>query len=84
MVNTYEQGKADFDRFAAVIWKYIGITKLTPTIAGEFVKKIIVHAPDKSSGHWRQKIQIIWSFFGELKRDKSKQTIERQRKSRAA
>ena len=50
----------------------------------EFVKKIIVHAPDKSSGHRRQKIQIIWNFIGELKQDEGKQTIERERKSRAA
>ena len=52
--------------------------------ANEFVKKIIVHAPDKSSGHRRQKIQIIWNFVGELKQDEDKQTIERQRKSRTA
>jgi hypothetical protein len=25
----------------------------------EFVKRIIVHAPDKSSGYRRQKVQII-------------------------
>ena len=84
MVNAYEQDKADFDSFAAVIRKYVGITELTPTIVNEFVKKIIVHAPDKSSGHRRQKIQIIWNFVGELKRDEDKQTIERQRKSRTA
>ena len=84
MVNAYEQDKADFDSFAAVIRKYVGITELTPTIVNEFVKKIIVHAPDKSSGHRRQKIQIIWNFVGELKQDEDKQTIERQRKSRTA
>lgn len=80
----YEQDKADFDSFAAVIRKYVGITELTPTIVNEFVKKIIVHAPDKSSGRRRQKIQIIWNFVGELKQDEDKQTIERQRKSRTA
>ncbi len=84
MVNAYEQGKADFDSFAAVIRKYVGITELTPTIVNEFVKKIIVHAPDKSCGHRRQKIQIIWNFVGELKQDEDKQTIERQRKNRTA
>ena len=84
MVSTYEQDKADFDSFAAVIRKYVGITELTPTIVNEFVKKIIVHAPDKSSGHRRQKIQIIWNFVGELKQDEDKQTIERERKSRTA
>ena len=84
MVNAYEQDKADFDSFAAVIRKYVGITELTPTIVNEFVKKIIVHAPDKSSGHRRQKIQIIWNFVGELKQDEDEQTIERERKSRTA
>lgn len=84
MVSAYEQGKADFDSFAAVIRKYVGITELTPTIVNEFVKKIIVHAPDKSSGHRRQKIQIIWNFVGELKQDEDAQTIERERKSRTA
>ena len=82
MVRTYEQDKADFDSFAAVIRKYVGITELTPTIVNEFVKKIIVHAPDKSSGHRRQKIQIIWNFVGELKQDEDKKIIERERKSR--
>lgn len=58
-VDTYEQDKSDFDSFAAIIRKYVGIRELTPTIVNEFVKKIIVHAPDKSSGHRRQKIQIV-------------------------
>lgn len=83
-VHIFEQDKADFDNFAAVIRKYVGVKELTPTIVNEFVKKIIVHAPDKSSGHRRQKIQIIWNFVGELKQDEDKQTIERQRKSRTA
>lgn len=84
MVNAYEQYKADFDSFVAVIRKYVGITELTPTIVNEFVKKIIVHAPDKSIGHRRQKIEIIWNFVGGLKQDEDAQTIERERKSRTA
>ncbi len=83
-VDTYEQDKSDFDSFAAIIRKYVGIRELTPTIVNEFVKKIIVHAPDKSSGHRRQKIQIVWNFIGELEQDENKQTIERQRKSKTA
>lgn len=81
-VDTYEQDRADFDSFAAIIRKYVGIKELTPTIVNEFVKKIIVHAPDKSSGHRRQKIQIVWNFIGELEQGGNAQTIERQRKSR--
>ena len=68
MVNAYEQDKADFDSFAAVIRKYVGITELTPTIVNEFVKKIIVHAPDKSSGHRRQMnlVKIVRAQYGGL------------------
>ena len=83
-VDTYEQDRTDFDSFAAVIRKYVGIRELTPTIVNEFVKKIIVHAPDKSSGHRRQKVEIVWNFIGELEQDEDKQTVERQRKSRTA
>lgn len=83
-VDTYEQDRTDFDSFAAVIRKYVGIRELTPAIVNEFVKKILVHAPDKSSGHRRQKIEIVWNFIGELEQDEDKQTIERQRKSRTA
>lgn len=83
-VDTYKQDRADFDSFAAIIRKYVGIRELTPTIVNEFVKKIIVHAPDKSTGHRRQRIEIVWNFIGELEQDEDKQTIERQRKSRTA
>ena len=83
-VDTYEQDRTDFDSFAAVIRKYVGIRELTPTIVNEFVKRIIIHAPDKSSGHRRQKIEIVWNLIGELEQDEDKQTVERQRKSRTA
>ncbi len=82
-VDTYEQDKSDFDSFATVIRKYVGIRELTSTIVNEFVKIIIVHAPDKSSGHRRQRVEIVWNFIGALVQD-NKQTLERQRKSRTA
>ncbi len=83
-VYAYEQDKADFNSFAAVICKCVGIKELTPTIVNEFVKKIIVRASDKSIGHRRQKIQLVRNFMGETNLPNGKQTIERQRKSRTA
>ena len=83
-VHIFEQDKADFDNFAAVIRKYVGVKELTPTIVNEFVKKIIVHAPDKSSGHRRQKVQIVWNFIGEVNLPGDSQVAEWQRKSRTA
>ena len=64
VVEIFEQDRSDFDSFAAIVRKYVGIRELTPTIVNEFVKKIIVHAPDKSSGHRRQKIELVWNFIG--------------------
>ena len=83
-VETFEQDQADFASFAAIVRKYVGIRELTPTIVNEFVKKIIVHAPDKSSGHRRQKIELIWNFIGEVTLPGDDQTVERQRKGRTA
>ena len=65
-VDTYEQNKSDFDSFAAIIRKYVGITELTPTIVNEFVKKIIVHAPEKIDGKRFQKVDIVFNFVGEI------------------
>lgn len=72
-VAIYEEETSDFDRqqidfkqFYEIVKKYVGIKELTPTIVNEFIKKIIVHAPDKSSGHRVQKIQIIFNFIGEF------------------
>lgn len=83
-VETFEQDQADFDSFAAIVRKYVGIRELTPTIVNEFVKRIIVHAPDKSSGHRRQKIELVWNFIGEVNLPGDNQTVERQRKGRTA
>lgn len=65
-VDTYEQNKSDFDSFAAIIRKYVGIKELTPAIVNEFIKKIIVHAPEKVDGKRVQKVDIVFNFVGEL------------------
>lgn len=84
VVETFEQDRSDFDSFEAIVRKYVGIRELTPTIVNEFVKKIIVHAPDKSSGHRRQKIELVWNFIGEVNLPGDDQTVEQQRKDRTA
>ena len=49
------------------------LTELTPEILREFIDKIIVHAPDKSSGRRLQEIEIIYNHIGEF--DHSKVTL---------
>ncbi len=50
----------------------------------EFVKNIIVHVPDKSSGYRRQKIELVWNFIGEVNLLGDDQTVERQITGRTA
>jgi site-specific DNA recombinase len=77
-VDTYEQNKSDFDSFAAIIRKYVGITELTPTIVNEFVKKIVVHAPEKIDGKRFQKVDIIFNFVGEIHLPTDPQTEQKE------
>ncbi len=65
-VDIYEQNKSDFDSFAAIILKYVGIKELTPTIVNEFIKKIIVHASEKVDGKRVQKVDIVFNFAGKI------------------
>jgi hypothetical protein len=65
-VDTYEQNKSNFDSFAVIIRKYVGITELTPAIVNEFIKKIVVYAPEKINGKRFQKVDIVFNFVGEI------------------
>ena len=68
-----EKKSVDVKRFLAVVKKYTDLTELTPEILHEFVDRIIVHAPDKSSGRRLQEIEIIYNHIGEF--DRSKVTL---------
>lgn len=61
-IETKEQKATDTEQFIAVVRKYSEIKKLTPEIMHEFIEKIVVHAPDKSSGHRTQRIDIHFRF----------------------
>lgn len=77
-VDTYEQSKMDFDSFAAIIRKYVGITELTPTIVNEFIKKVVVHAPEKIDGKRFQKVDIVFNFVGEIHLPDKPQTEQKE------
>ena len=49
-----------------IIRKYVGIKELTPAIVNEFIKKIIVHAPEKVDGKRVQKVDIVFNFVREI------------------
>lgn len=61
-IETAEQKSADVTAFIKAVQKYEHITELTPEIMHELIEKIVVHAPDKSSGHRTQEIEIHYRF----------------------
>ena len=65
-ISNFDRQQIDFKQFHEIVKKYVGIKELTPTIVNEFIKKIVVHAPDKSREHKVQKIQIAFNFIGEF------------------
>ena len=54
------------DRFVALVERDVDIPELTPTIVNEFIKRIIVYAPEKSGTRRIQKVKIIFNFMDEL------------------
>lgn len=61
-IEAAEQKSADVNSFINVVQKYEHITELTPEIMHELIEKIVVYAPDNSSGHRTQQIEIHFRF----------------------
>lgn len=62
VIDEKEQKSADTSQFLEIVRKYTEITELTPEIMHELIERIVVHAPDKSSGHRVQQIDIYYRF----------------------
>ena len=65
-VEACEQQNVNMDSFIKLVKKYTVPDKLFPELLHALVEKIIVHAPDKSSGHRTQQIDIHYNFIGEI------------------
>ena len=66
IVNTIETQAVNVQSFLKIVRKYTAPSELTPALLREFVEKIVVHAPDKSSGHRTQRIDVHYNFIGEI------------------
>ena len=54
------------DKFLALAKKYTDFSELTPAMLNEFVEKIMLHAPDRSTGERVQEIEIYLKFIGKF------------------
>lgn len=70
---TRSQEKAvNLDRFISLVHENLEVKELTPKIVNEFIARIIVFAPDKSSGKRTQRVRIIYNLIGEAPRQEKK------------
>lgn len=65
-VATREEMEDNVDQFLALMEKYVDIPELTTTIVNEFIKQIIVYAPEKVNGKRTQKVKIVFNFLEEV------------------
>ena len=88
-LDTFEADTAKVDQFLALAKKYTDFTVLTTPMIYEFVDKILVHAPDRSTGDRTQEVDIYLKFIGKFDVPLPEPTpeelaeMERQRKQRA-
>ena len=66
VLDAAEAQSVNMRSFLKIVKKYTEPTELTPALLREFVEKIVVHAPDKSSGHRMQRIDVHYNFIGEI------------------
>lgn len=75
-VEQYRTREDNAKQFLKLAKSYIEPEELTPAMLRALVDKIVVHAPDKSSGHRRQEIDIYYNFVGRF--DLSHETATRE------
>ena len=64
LIENGETQTKDLKQLLANVRKYTDPQELTAPMVNDLVDKIIVHAPDKSSGHRKQKIEIYYNAVG--------------------
>ena len=65
-VEQREEMNDGLDAFIVLTRKYVDVEELTQTIVNEYIKKIVVYAPDKSSGKRTQKVKIYFNFVDDV------------------
>ena len=65
-LDTYMQDEARIDKFLELTKRYTDFSELTTPMIKEFVEKIVVHAPDRSTGQRTQQVDIHFKFIGQF------------------
>ena len=72
----YDSDTDRAEQFLALARKYTDFTELTTPMIYEFVDKIVVHAPDRSTGERVQEVDIYLKFIGKFDVPRPEPTAE--------
>ena len=65
-VRERDSRTVDLQHFLKQVRRYTQPEKLTPAMLRELVEKVVVYAPDKSSGHRTRRIDVYYTFIGKI------------------
>ena len=65
-LGSFEQDTANVEHFLNLARKYTNFSELTTPMINEFIDKIVVHAPDRSTGDRVQEVDIYLKFIGKF------------------
>ena len=65
-IQQQEDQTENVDKFIRQAKKYLHLENLTPAVLNDLVKAVYVHAPDNSSGHRVQDVEISYNYIGIL------------------
>ncbi|MDR1558452.1 MAG: recombinase family protein [Clostridiales bacterium] len=75
-IAAFEADSENVGRFLKLARRHRSFEELTTPMLNEFVQKILVHKPDKSSGERVQKVDIWFNFIGNFELPKAEPTPE--------
>lgn len=81
------QAVANTERFLSIVRKYTEIETLTPTVLHDFIEKIVIYAPDRSSGKRKQKVEVFYNAIGIIdvpSQDEMVELLKERKRRRAA
>ncbi|MDR1000265.1 MAG: DUF4368 domain-containing protein [Clostridiales bacterium] len=61
-----QEERLNVDRFLAQVCKHSNVTELSATLLNKLVKRIEVHARDKSNGEKQQRVHIHYNYVGDI------------------
>lgn len=75
-LQAYEADTVNLERFMGLAQRYTDFSELTTPMINEFIEKVVVHAPDRSTGERIQEVEIYLNFIGKFDAPMKKFTEE--------